>query len=568
MVNGSLTVNAKTLTITAANKTKTYGTAIVFDETDPSTDFSVSGLVNSDTVASITLTSAGAAGTAGVSGSPYTIVPSAAVGTGLGNYAISYVNGSLTVNAKTLIVTPDPQSRTYGDPVGSHTFTVAGFVNDEDADSADGYTDPSCTSDYEPTTPVADSPLTITCSAGTAANYTFDVSRTAVLTVNAKTLTITAANKTKTYGTAIVFDETDPSTDFSVSGLVNSDTVASITLTSAGAAGTAGVSGSPYTIVPSAAVGTGLGNYAISYVNGSLTVNAKTLTITAANKTKTYGTAIVFDETDPSTDFSVSGLVNSDTVASITLTSAGAAGTAGVSGSPYTIVPSAAVGTGLGNYAISYVNGSLTVNAKTLTITAANKTKTYGTAIVFDETDPSTDFSVSGLVNSDTVASITLTSAGAAGTAGVSGSPYTIVPSAAVGTGLGNYAISYVNGSLTVNAKTLIVTPDPQSRTYGDPVGSHTFTVAGFVNDEDADSADGYTDPSCTSDYEPTTPVADSPLTITCSGRHRRQLHVRRVAHRCADRQRQDADRDTRPAEPHLRRSGRQPHLHGRRLRQ
>src|SRR6185369_7656861 len=158
----------------------------------------------------------------------------------------------------------------------------------------------------------------------------------------------------------------------------NGDTVASITLFSLGAPATATVAGSPYAIVASNAVGTGLGNYSISYVDGSLTVNTKALTITASNKTKTYGDAVVFDDTTPSTDFSVVGLVNSDTVASITLTSTGAAATATVAGSPYAIVPSNAVGTGLVNYNISYLNGSLTVDPRPLTITASNKTKTYG----------------------------------------------------------------------------------------------------------------------------------------------------------------------------------------------
>ena len=81
------TINAASLTITASNKTKTYGDAVTFDETSPSADFSVVGLVLSDTVDSITLTSAGAAATTTVAGSPYDIIPSAAVGTGLTNYS-------------------------------------------------------------------------------------------------------------------------------------------------------------------------------------------------------------------------------------------------------------------------------------------------------------------------------------------------------------------------------------------------------------------------------------------------------------------------------------------------
>ncbi len=240
--------------------------------------------------------------------------------------------------------------------------------------------------------------------------------------------------------------------------------MASITLTSAGAAATATVAGSPYDIIPARRSERVSTNYDISYVNGSLTVEARDLTITATDKTKTYGDTVAFDQTTPSTDFSVVGLVNSDTVASITLTSAGAAATATVAGSPYDIIPSAAVGTGLTNYDISYVNGSLTVEARDVTITASNKTKTYGDTVVFDQTTPSGDFSVVGLVNADTVDSITLTSAGAAATATVAGSPYDIIPSAAVGTGLANYDISYVNGSLTVEAEDLTITAPTRRR--------------------------------------------------------------------------------------------------------
>ena len=65
------------------------------------------------------------------------------------------------------------------------------------------------------------------------------------------------------------------------------------------------------------------------------------------------------------------------------MTSAGAAATATVAGSPYTITPSAAVGTGLANYIISYHDASvgLTVNAIALDITADNQSKNYGAAL-------------------------------------------------------------------------------------------------------------------------------------------------------------------------------------------
>ena len=119
----------------------------------------------------------------------------------------------------------------------------------------------------------------------------------------------------------------------------------SVTLTSAGVAGTATVAGSPYAITPSVAVGSGVGNYVIAYHDGHLTVNAIALDITANNQSKTYGDTFTFTGTEFTVG--VGQLKNSDSVASVTLTSAGAAGTATVAGSPYTITPSAAMGTGL-----------------------------------------------------------------------------------------------------------------------------------------------------------------------------------------------------------------------------
>src|SRR5208282_331064 len=98
--------------------------------------------------------------------------------------------------------------------------------------------------------------------------------------------------------------------------------------------------------------------------------------------------------------------------------------TAAVAGSPYSIIPSAAVGTGLGNYTISYVNGSLTVSAAALTVTATNRSKTYGQTVTF----AGTEFTTSGLLNGNTVTSTTITSSGAAATAAVAGSPYSIIP--------------------------------------------------------------------------------------------------------------------------------------------
>ena len=110
------------------------------------------------------------------------------------------------------------------------------------------------------------------------------------------------------------------------------------------------------------------------------------------------------------------------------------------------------------NYAAASKTVAIDVGKAPLTIAANSQTKTYGATLTF----AGTEFTADGLVNGDTVTSVTLTSAGAAATAGVAGSPYTITPSAAVGKGLENYAISteskptdsWMPGVYTVTATT------------------------------------------------------------------------------------------------------------------
>ena len=190
-------------------------------------------------------------------------------------------------------------------------------------------------------------------------------------------------------------------------------------------------------------------------VTASVAINVQPapLTITASAQSKTYGQTVAFGS--GSTLFTSSGLQNGDTIGTVTLAVSGNGGaaTASVAGSPYTITPSAATGGTFtpGNYTITYATGNLTLNKAALTITANNRTKTFGQAVTF----AGTEFTPNGLLNGDTVTSVTLTSSGAAANATVAGSPYSIVPSAAAGSGLGNYAISYVNGLLTVAAPLL-----------------------------------------------------------------------------------------------------------------
>ncbi len=148
-----------------------------------------------------------------------------------------------------------------------------------------------------------------------------------------------------------------------------------------------------------------------------------------------------------------------------------------MAGSPYDIVASGAVGTGLGNYTITYQAGELTVEPEGVEDDGRTTgRKTYGDAVTF----AGTEFTTSGLINGDAVSSVTLTSAGAAATATVAGSPYDIVASGAVGTGLATTRSPTRPATLTVDPEGVDDHGRPTGRkTYGDAV---TFAGTEFTH--------------------------------------------------------------------------------------
>jgi hypothetical protein len=72
----------------------------------------------------VTLASSGTATNATTAGSPYSIVPSAAAGSGLDNYNISYVNGVLTVTAPWLKFAAGPPNTILSWTTNASTFVL------------------------------------------------------------------------------------------------------------------------------------------------------------------------------------------------------------------------------------------------------------------------------------------------------------------------------------------------------------------------------------------------------------------------------------------------------------
>ncbi|WP_316814444.1 MBG domain-containing protein, partial [Pedobacter heparinus] len=232
-----------------------------------------------------------------------------------------------------------------------------------------------------------------------------------------------------------------------------------------------------------------LSNYTLTNWNGVLTVTAKTLTITAATRTKTYGDAVTFS----GTEFSTTGLINGNTVTGVTLNSTGASATATVAVSTYPIVPAAAAGTGLSNYSIVYMNGALTVGRKVLTITADNKERFAGTA------NPALTVNYSGFVNGESN-SVFTTSPNVTTTADIT-SPAGTYDINASGAAAANYSFIYVKGTLSVKGgaptnislagitlyenSTAGTSAGILSSTSDDPSATFTYTLAAGTGDTD-----------------------------------------------------------------------------------
>ena len=193
----------------------------------------------------------------------------------------------------------------------------------------------------------------VSLSGADAANYS--VPSTAITTANVTQapLSGTASDLTKTYGQTVVLNGLS---GFSSSGLKNGETIGGVTLISAGTSATAGVPGSPYAIVPSAATGGTFttSNYAITYLNGVLTVNRAPAFITADDKAGVTGTAL------PPFTASISGLLGLDTpavVSGLTLTSPA---TSNSLPGTYSIIPGGATAS---NYSFTYKNGILSMTS-------------------------------------------------------------------------------------------------------------------------------------------------------------------------------------------------------------
>ena len=466
----SITVKKKALTVTADNKSITYGDAA------PAYTATYAGFVNGETETTTGVLNGtlafecdyvNAGSTDNSKAGTYTIKPS---GLTSANYEISFVNGTLTVGrAIGQVSIASVVNKIYGD---------ADFALSVDKHGSDG--ELTYRSDTPEVLTVDGSGNVKLLKAG-AAKVTVQMAEGTNYTEASNSIDITVAKKaailqvkeiayTATYGdkdidlglktggeSAVTYDSTDDTVATAADGKLH--------IVGAGDA----------TIKLSMAEST---NYLAKDIEITVKVNPAALTITAENETIDYGTAA------PAFTVRYDGFKNGDKADKEGVFS-GSLGfdcsykkgdvTNGQAGN-YDIIPK---GLKADNYTIDYVKGTLTVSTVGSSVSIEEvASKTYGDA-AFDLTVTKSGSTAAPKYESSNTSVLTVNADGKVTIKGAGTATVTVTLPAD-----NNHNPATDSVSITVKKKALTVTADNKSITYGDAAPAYTATYAGFVNGE------------------------------------------------------------------------------------
>ncbi len=365
-------------------------------------------------------------------------------GNGGGNYALTLVaDNAGTINKANLSLNAVSDSKTYdGGTTSAGVVATIGLAGD---DTVSGLSQSFASKNV-----LGTNGSTLNVNSGFTVNdgnggNNYAVSQiSAAGSITPASLSLNAGNDIKIYDGA-----TTSNGVVTTSGLVGGDAVTGLSQSFA-SKNVLGTNGSTLNVNSGFTVNDGNGgnNYAVSQISATGSITPAALTINADNLTKTYGQELAFS----GREFTSVGLVTGETIGKVDLTSQGANGFADVEHGPYVIGADNAIGGSFdsNNYTITYNSGSLTVNRAALLISANDAQKFQGTP------NPVFGASYAGFVNGED--SSVLNGALNFSTPAVVSSPaghYYIRPG---GVMADNYAISFANGILSV----LVSSAQPQ----------------------------------------------------------------------------------------------------------
>jgi len=479
---GDVQILPAAIVIKANNVTKPYGSALA--QVASSTDFTVTGMKNSETIGAVKITyGAGAAATDAAGVYPTSVVASVANGGTFdpANYTITYQPGTLTVAelpppVLTSVGTPSAVNTIYGTPSAAISFTISGsnIASSVTVTAPAGFEVSMDNVNFSAGiiigtgATMSSRPIYIRLAALTnVGTYSGNIILSSGATkisvpmpasvVSKALLGLTIATETKTYGTELTTVTSSSKFIIVTGSLKNGNTISSVNIiygAGSHAADLANIyAGSIQISDVTGDRGFLASNYDLKYATGTLFVVPAKLTIKANPVTKTYGSAITGSGAG-STAFTATGLQNGQTVNSITVTyGSGTTNTVPAGKYAGSITASAPVGTfSAGSYTIAYEAGDLTVTQATLTVTVANAIKEFGAD------NPTFTFTYSGFVNNETASVIT--KAPTVSTSAVQRSAPGTYPIKASDAQAANYTFVYVDGVLTITPPPKIIPPN------------------------------------------------------------------------------------------------------------
>ncbi|MGI6056921.1 MAG: InlB B-repeat-containing protein [Bilifractor sp.] len=454
-VNGSLTINKRTVNLKSESDSKAYdGIALTKPEVTVTGDGFAAGEV-SDLKATGTITTEGSV--------PNTITYTAEAGFNAGNYEITKSEGTLTItqNADKITVTAGSDTKVYdGTALTKNTYSIAGLPERFTvAVTVSGSITDAGSTENEVT-----SVIIRKGNEDVTSQFSGIETVSGMLTVTKRTVTLKSESASKAFdGNALTAPKVTITGDGFVDGEV-SEVKATGSITRVGSTANK--------IEYTQNSGFKADNYTITKDEGTLTItqNENEIVVNAKNAEKKYdGSPLTKNEAD------VTGLPEGYT-AEVTVS-----GTITDAGTANNVVKSVVIKDASGNdvtdqfKTITKNNGTLTVTKRSVTLTSESMSREYdGTALTASNVTITGDGFVTGEVT-DLTATGTITNVGSVAN--------TISYTKGTGFKAGNYDIKKSEGTLTITANTaeITVTAGSSSKKYdGTALTKNDYTITGL----------------------------------------------------------------------------------------
>ncbi|MFA6085503.1 cadherin-like beta sandwich domain-containing protein [Mucilaginibacter sp.] len=431
----TLTVNKAAVTVTATAQTKIYG------EADPTFTYTITSgaLVAGDAFTGALSRDAGK--NIGI----YAIIQNTLSLNN--NYTLSFVSANLTITKRPITFAPLPATKVYGDAEPGYPFSIVGTL------AAGNVTGDLFTREPGETVGVyalsfGNKKIIDPTNGNEIVNNNYDITFVPTnLTITKRVIVLKPEPATKIYGSVdpgfpyrFVTGSVAPAEGMTGTfGRAPGESVGTYALTL----------GTKKPVNASTGVFTDQ-NYDISFISDNLTITPKVVSIFSNARSKNYG------DIDPQLTTFISGsLVGGDALTGSLVREAGEnAGTYAITQGTIALNS---------NYSYTFIGAVFTINKRPVNVTANAKSKTFG------DTDPALTFTADALPNGESfTGQITRTAGEVFGTYPITQGTLALN---------NNYTLNYTGADLSISKKSINVTAQAQSKTYGDTDPVLTYTA-------------------------------------------------------------------------------------------